>query len=33
MLSARGDTKFFHRFNYFNTEDEEYQWVNQNMPR
>ena len=33
MLSARGDTKLFHRFNYFNTEEEEYQWVNQNMPR
>ena len=33
MLSARGDTKLFHRFNYFNIEEEEYQWVNQNMPR
>jgi N-methylhydantoinase B len=30
---ARGDTKMFHRFNYFQTEAEEYEWINRNIPR
>ena len=30
---ARGGTKLFHRFNYFDTESEELEWVNRNIPR
>ena len=30
---ARGETKLFHRFKYFDTADEELEWVNGNMPR
>ena len=30
---ARGETKMFHRFEYFQTADEELSWVERNMPR
>ena len=30
---SRGPTKLFHRFNYFDTADEEYQWINAHFPR
>ena len=30
---ARGKTKMFHRFIYFDTEEEEREWVEQHMPR
>ena len=30
---SRGPTKMFHRFNYFDTADEEYQWINEHFPR
>ncbi len=30
---ARGGTKLFHRFDYFNSEAEELEWVNRNIPR
>ncbi len=33
IRAARGDTKMFHRFNYFQTESEEFRWVNRNIPR
>lgn len=33
IRASRGDTKMFHRFNYFNTESEEYDWINRNIPR
>jgi N-methylhydantoinase B len=30
---SRGPTKMFHRFNYFDTADEEYQWIKEHFPR
>ena len=30
---ARGNTRLFHRFNYFDSEAEEFEWVNRNIPR
>ncbi len=33
IRKARGETKLFHRFEYFQTEAEELQWVNKHMPR
>ena len=33
IRAGRGDTKMFHRFNYFDTESEEYDWINRNIPR
>ena len=33
LLSSRGPTKMFHRFEYFDTAEEELQWVNENIPR
>ena len=33
IRASRGDTKMFHRFNYFDTESEEYEWINRNIPR
>ena len=33
IRATRGDTKMFHRFRYFETESEEFQWVNRNIPR
>ena len=31
--SSRGPTKMFHRFNYFDTAEEELEWVEKNIPR
>ena len=31
--SQRGETKLFHRFEYFQTAEEELRWVERNMPR
>ena len=33
IRAARGETKMFHRFDYFQTADEELEWVERNMPR
>ncbi len=33
IRATRGETRMFHRFNYFQTEAEELQWVEKNMPR
>ena len=33
IRAARGDVKMFHRFDYFQTADEELRWVERNMPR
>ena len=33
IRAARGDVKMFHRFDYFQTADEELEWVERNMPR
>ena len=33
IRASRGDTKMFHRFKYFDTESEEYEWINRNIPR
>ena len=33
IRAARGETKMFHRFDYFQTADEELRWVERNMPR
>ena len=33
IRDSRGNTKMFHRFNYFNTESEEYEWITQNISR
>ena len=33
IRAARGDTKMFHRFDYFQTADEELRWVERHMPR
>ena len=33
IRKARGETKLFHRFEYFQTEAEELEWVNKHMPR
>ncbi len=30
---SRGPTKLFHRFNYFDTADEEYEWIKEHFPR
>ena len=31
--SSRGPTKLFHRFEYFDTAEEELEWVEKNIPR
>jgi N-methylhydantoinase B len=31
--TSRGPTKMFHRFNYFDTAEEELEWVEKNIPR
>ena len=33
IRATRGEPRIFHRFNYFQTEAEELQWVEKNMPR
>ena len=33
IRSARGKTGLFHRFGYFDSEAEELEWVNRNIPR
>ena len=33
IRAGRGDTGMFHRFNYFNAEAEEYEWITRNIPR
>ncbi|NQW23204.1 MAG: hydantoinase B/oxoprolinase family protein [SAR202 cluster bacterium] len=33
MQSSRGPTKLFHRFDYFDTAEEELAWVEKNIPR
>jgi N-methylhydantoinase B len=33
ISSSRGPTKLFHRFNYYDTADEEYEWINEHFPR
>ena len=33
LRASRGPTKLFHRFNYFDTAEEELAWVEQNIPR
>lgn len=30
---SRGPTKLFHRFEYFDTAEEELEWVEKNIPR
>jgi hypothetical protein len=31
--ASRGPTKLFHRFEYFDTAEEELEWVEKNIPR
>ena len=33
ISDARGGTKLFHRFEYFDSEEDEFQWVKRHMPR
>ncbi|MCI0810661.1 MAG: hypothetical protein J4O10_03860, partial [Chloroflexi bacterium] len=33
LQSSRGPTKMFHRFIYFDTAEEELEWVEKNIPR
>ena len=33
LQSSRGATKLFHRFIYFDTAEEELEWVERNIPR
>ena len=33
LQSSRGPTKLFHRFKYFDTAEEELEWVEKNIPR
>jgi len=33
LRASRGPTKLFHRFNYFDTAEEELEWVEKNIPR
>ena len=33
LRTSRGATKLFHRFNYFDTAEEELEWVEKNIPR
>ena len=33
IRASRGDTRMFHRFNYFANESEEFQWISKNIPR
>ena len=33
LRNSRGPTKLFHRFNYFDTAEEELEWVEKNIPR
>ena len=33
LRKARGPTKLFHRFNYFDSADEEFEWIKQRFPR
>ena len=33
IRNARGNTGLFHRFGYFDSESEELEWVNRNIPR
>ena len=33
IREARGKTKLFHRFGYFDSEEEEFEWVKRNLPR
>ena len=33
IRESRGPTKLFHRFEYFDSEEEEFEWVCKNMPR
>ncbi len=33
IRASRGKTRMFHRFNYFATESEEFQWISKNIPR
>ena len=33
IRAGRGDVKMFHRFDYFQTAEEELRWVERNMPR
>jgi N-methylhydantoinase B len=33
IRKARGSTKLFHRFDYFDTAEEELEWVNKRLPR
>ena len=33
LKNSRGPTKLFHRFEYFDTAEEELEWVTENIPR
>jgi len=33
LRTTRGPTKLFHRFNYFDSSKEEFEWVKRNIPR
>ena len=33
LAQSRGPAKLFHRFEYFDTADEEFEWVKRNIPR
>jgi len=33
LSSSRGPTKLFHRFRYFDTAEEELEWVEKHIPR
>ncbi len=33
LAKSRGKTKLFHRFDYFETSEEEFEWVKRNIPR
>ena len=33
LTNTRGQTKLFHRFDYFDSSEEEFEWVKRNIPR
>ena len=33
MAKSRGQAKLFHRFDYFDSSEEEFEWVKRNIPR
>ena len=33
LAKSRGPAKLFHRFDYFDSSEEEFEWVKRNIPR